>query len=232
MTISSKLKAARARLSELGTQRDEANAQSEQVRALDRQIASTQEEVANLAIEEREARDASAIDKLRKVESSQVSTIVKATIAMSALLEEHAEVTGELDGIRPGASCGAVRRDLHSSVAHQIASWEKQNPELMGLPPLPSRGEARLIDAQNQLVYAESNKSRFERVIREAGRKSLPNQKTRTESLKRNVQHTKAVVSWAKKCVDERRPAEPRPVFRSDPDSVVRMGTPGIRWLS
>ena len=232
MTIASKLKAARVRLSDLGVERKQASAHESRILDLDEQIAATEVEVATLTIEEREARDASAIDKLRKVESSQVSTIVKATIAMSALLEEHAETTGELNGIRPGASCGAVRRDLHSSVATQITAWEKQNPELMGLPPLPSRGEARLIDAQNQLVYAESNKSRFERVIREAGRKSLPNQKTRTESLKRNVQHTKAVVAWAKKCVDERRPAEPRPVFRSDPDSVVRMGTPGIRWLS
>ena len=182
--------------------------------------------MATLAETERNDRDERTIAKLRKKESTQVAAIVTATKALAALLDEFTNTERSINGVRAGAGAGGViRPDLHRIVVTQLTSWERRQPELLGLAPLPTRGEQRLIDAKTQLASAERNKAKFEHYVQDASR-PLPNQKRRRDDFKRSVKHNKAVVAWAEKHQKERRPSEPRPAYESDPNTLVTMAAP------
>ncbi len=232
MTITSRLKAARVRLSDLGTQRDEANANDDHLRRINAEIAATEVEVESLTIAEADAKADKAIAILRTQESSQVDAIVKGTQALQALLTAHTETQRALETVRTGAGAkGVIQPLLRQGVAHQITAWARRQPELVGLPALPTRGEERLADARIQLASAEKRLVSFDDAV-QGNARNQPDAKRRIKDEKRYIEHNKAVVAWAKQNVSVARPAEPRPVFRSDPDSVVRMGTPDRHWLA
>jgi hypothetical protein len=116
---------------------------------------------------------------------------------------------------------------LRAGVYQQMERWQRHKPELLGLPPLPTVGEQRVLEAKAQLASAERAKVKIEQQWKDQPQsRGLSGQKRRREDLDAAVKNAKQIIKWAQKHVSERRPAEPRPDYPYPDGRLVTMATP------